>query len=39
MTFSISRQHYFLSGFSAFDEVDIFLDGSNAERLARMIKQ
>jgi chromosome segregation protein len=39
MTFSVSRQHYHLSAFFAFNEVDIFLDGLNAERLARMIKQ
>jgi chromosome segregation protein len=39
MTFSISWQHYHLAAFSAFDEMDMSLDGSNGERLARMIKQ
>ncbi|MDB9310573.1 hypothetical protein PN471_18485 [Aphanizomenon sp. CS-733/32] len=27
------------SPFYAFDEVDMFLDGANVERLARMIRQ
>jgi chromosome segregation protein len=39
MTFFIFWQHCHLSAFSAFDEVDMFLDRSNGERLARMIKQ
>jgi len=32
-------QRYRPSPFYAFDEVDMFLDGANVERLAKMIKQ
>ena len=39
LSFIFSLQRYRPSPFYAFDEVDMFLDGSNVERLARMIKQ
>ena len=39
MIFSTSRQRYHPSTFYAFDEVDMFLDGSNVELLAKIIKQ
>jgi len=37
--FIFALQRYRPSPFYAFDEVDMFLDGANVERLARMIKQ
>ncbi|MFE1745515.1 chromosome segregation protein SMC [Coleofasciculus sp. H7-2] len=39
LSFIFALQHYRPSPFYAFDEVDMFLDGANVERLARMIKQ
>lgn len=39
LSFIFSLQRYRPSTFYAFDEVDMFLDGSNVERLARMIKR
>lgn len=39
LSFIFSLQRYRPSPFYAFDEVDMFLDGANVERLARMIKQ
>jgi len=39
LSFIFALQRYRPSPFYAFDEVDMFLDGSNVERLARMIKQ
>ena len=38
LSFIFSLQRYRPSPFYAFDEVDMFLDGANVERLARMIK-
>ncbi|MGL6139016.1 MAG: chromosome segregation protein SMC, partial [Planktothrix sp.] len=38
LSFIFALQKYRPSPFYAFDEVDMFLDGSNVERLARMIK-
>ncbi|KGF72838.1 chromosome segregation protein SMC [Neosynechococcus sphagnicola sy1] len=39
LSFIFALQRYRPSPFYAFDEVDMFLDGSNVERLAKMIKQ
>ncbi|HBB34996.1 MAG TPA: chromosome segregation protein SMC [Cyanobacteria bacterium UBA8803] len=39
LSFIFSLQRYRPSPFYAFDEVDMFLDGANVERLARMIEQ
>ncbi len=39
LSFIFSLQRYRPSPFYAFDEVDMFLDGSNVDRLARMIKR
>jgi chromosome segregation protein len=39
LSFIFSLQRYRPSPFYAFDEVDMFLDGANVERLARMIRQ
>ncbi|MFM6106760.1 MAG: chromosome segregation protein SMC [Sphaerospermopsis kisseleviana] len=39
LSFIFSLQRYRPSPFYAFDEVDMFLDGANVERLARMIQQ
>ncbi|MBD2345323.1 chromosome segregation protein SMC [Anabaena subtropica] len=39
LSFIFALQRYRPSPFYAFDEVDMFLDGSNVERLSRMIKQ
>jgi chromosome segregation protein len=39
LSFIFALQRYRPSPFYAFDEVDMFLDGSNVERLARMIVQ
>ncbi|GAB1544544.1 chromosome segregation protein SMC [Scytonema sp. NUACC21] len=39
LSFIFSLQRYRPSPFYAFDEVDMFLDGANVERLATMIKQ
>ncbi|MEC4984715.1 MAG: chromosome segregation protein SMC [Oscillatoria sp. PMC 1068.18] len=39
LSFIFSLQRYRPSPFYAFDEVDMFLDGANVERLARMIKK
>ncbi|MFE4104912.1 chromosome segregation protein SMC [Almyronema epifaneia] len=38
LSFIFALQRYRPSPFYAFDEVDMFLDGANVERLARMIK-
>ena len=38
LAFIFAIQRYRPAPFYAFDEVDMFLDGSNAERIARMIK-
>ncbi len=38
LSFIFALQHYRPSPFYAFDEVDMFLDGANVERLSRMIK-
>ncbi len=39
LSFIFALQRYRPSPFYAFDEVDMFLDGANVERLARMIQQ
>ncbi len=39
LSFIFALQHYRPSPFYAFDEVDMFLDGSNVERLSKMIQQ
>jgi chromosome segregation protein len=39
LAFIFALQRYRPSPFYAFDEVDMFLDGANVERLAKMIKQ
>ena len=39
LSFIFSLQRYRPSPFYAFDEVDMFLDGANVERLAKMIKR
>jgi chromosome segregation protein len=39
LSFIFSLQRYRPSPFYAFDEVDMFLDGANVERLSKMIKQ
>lgn len=39
LSFIFSLQRYRPSPFYAFDEVDMFLDGANVERLAKMIQQ
>ncbi|TAE55507.1 MAG: chromosome segregation protein SMC [Nostocales cyanobacterium] len=39
LSFIFSLQRYRPSPFYAFDEVDMFLDGANVERLAKMIRQ
>ncbi|MCC3451162.1 MAG: chromosome segregation protein SMC [Microcoleus sp. PH2017_39_LGB_O_B] len=39
LSFIFALQRYRPSTFYAFDEVDMFLDGANVERLARMIKR
>jgi len=39
LSFIFALQRYRPSPFYAFDEVDMFLDGANVERLARMIKR
>jgi chromosome segregation protein len=39
LSFIFSLQRYRPSPFYAFDEVDMFLDGANVERLSRMIKR
>jgi chromosome segregation protein len=38
LSFIFALQRYRPSPFYAFDEVDMFLDGANVERLSRMIK-
>jgi len=39
LSFIFALQRYRPSPFYAFDEVDMFLDGANVERLAKMIRQ
>ena len=39
LSFIFALQRYRPSPFYAFDEVDMFLDGANVERLSKMIKQ
>lgn len=39
LAFIFSIQRYRPAPFYAFDEIDMFLDGANAERVARMIKK
>jgi chromosome segregation protein len=39
LSFIFALQRYRPSPFYAFDEVDMFLDEANVERLAKMIKQ
>ncbi|MDV3000849.1 MAG: Chromosome partition protein Smc [Chroococcopsis gigantea SAG 12.99] len=39
LSFIFSLQRYRPSPFYAFDEVDMFLDGANVEKLSKMIKQ
>jgi chromosome segregation protein len=39
LSFVFAFQRYMPAPFYAFDEVDMMLDGSNAERLARMVKR
>ncbi|MCS6812775.1 MAG: chromosome segregation protein SMC [Cyanobacteria bacterium] len=39
LSFIFALQRYRPSSFYAFDEVDMFLDGANVERLAKMIKK
>ncbi len=39
LSFIFALQRYRPSSFYAFDEVDMFLDGANVERLAQMIQQ
>jgi chromosome segregation protein len=39
LSFIFALQHYRPSPFYAFDEVDMFLDGANVDRLAKMIRQ
>ena len=39
LSFMFALQRYSPAPFYAFDEVDMFLDSVNAERLARMVKQ
>ena len=39
LSFIFALQRYRPSPFYAFDEVDMFLDGANVERLAKMVKQ
>jgi len=39
LSFIFALQRYRPSPFYAFDEVDMFLDGANVERLSRMIRQ
>ncbi|MGL4503738.1 MAG: chromosome segregation protein SMC, partial [Planktothrix sp.] len=39
LSFIFSLQRYRPSPFYAFDEVDMFLDGANVERLSKMIKR
>jgi chromosome segregation protein len=39
LSFIFALQKYRPSPFYAFDEVDMFLDGANVERLAKMVKQ
>jgi chromosome segregation protein len=39
LSFIFALQRYRPSPFYAFDEVDMFLDGSNVERLARMVQK
>lgn len=39
LSFIFALQRYRPSSFYAFDEVDMFLDGANVERLSKMIKQ
>jgi chromosome segregation protein len=39
LSFIFALQKYRPSPFYAFDEVDMFLDGANVERLSRMVKQ
>ncbi|HEY9907905.1 MAG TPA: chromosome segregation protein SMC [Thermosynechococcaceae cyanobacterium] len=39
LSFIFALQRYRPSPFYAFDEVDMFLDGANVERLSRMVKQ
>jgi chromosome segregation protein len=39
LSFVFAFQRYAPAPFYAFDEVDMMLDGSNAERLARMVKR
>ena len=39
LSFIFALQRYRPSPFYAFDEVDMFLDGANVERLAKMIKK
>jgi chromosome segregation protein len=39
LAFVFAFQRYAPAPFYAFDEVDMMLDGSNAERLARMVKR
>ncbi|MGK7944848.1 MAG: chromosome segregation protein SMC, partial [Microcystaceae cyanobacterium] len=39
LSFIFSLQRYRPSPFYAFDEVDMFLDGANVERLSKMIRQ
>ena len=39
LSFIFSLQRYHPSPFYAFDEVDMFLDGANVERLSKMIRK
>ena len=39
LSFIFSLQKYRPSPFYAFDEVDMFLDGANVEKLSRMVKK
>ncbi len=39
LAFVFSFQRYMPAPFYAFDEVDMFLDGINAEKLAHMVKR
>ena len=39
LSFIFSLQRYYPSPFYAFDEVDMFLDGANVERLSKMIRE
>ena len=39
LAFIFAIQRHMPAPFYAFDEIDMFLDGSNAEKVARMIKE